>query len=60
MIAANSADTGYQRILLRPDRELGSPTWKVDAGVGFPVYQHSNGNQLVADAYYHLIVGWGF
>ena len=58
--AADSADTGYQRIMLWPGLELDSPTWKIDAGAGFPVYQHANGNQLVANEYYRLIVGWSF
>jgi hypothetical protein len=58
--AADSADSGYQRVLIWPGVEFDFSRFKIDAGVGFPVYQYVNGDQLVTHEFYRLIVGWTF
>lgn len=41
-------NTGYQRVLLAPGLSLTMNTWKLYADVEVPVWQHANGNQLIA------------
>ncbi len=47
--AAGDADnTGYQRVLVSPGLALSVSQWKFYADVELPVYQHMNGDQLIA------------
>ncbi|HTQ15450.1 MAG TPA: hypothetical protein VMH86_16390 [Rhizomicrobium sp.] len=41
-------DTGYQRLIVSPGLSLSVNQWKLYADVELPVYQHMNGNQLIA------------
>jgi hypothetical protein len=41
-------NTGYQRLLLSPGLSLTVNTWKLYADVEVPIWQHVNGNQLIA------------
>jgi hypothetical protein len=41
-------NTGYQRVLFAPGLSLTVNTWKLYADVEVPVWQHVNGNQLIA------------
>ncbi|MDE1920852.1 MAG: hypothetical protein KGJ09_02420 [Candidatus Omnitrophica bacterium] len=58
--AANPADSGYERILLAPGLELDYKRFMVFFDVGFPVYQHINGDQLVAGSLYKVVVSYKF
>ncbi|MGH6872571.1 MAG: hypothetical protein ACREHE_13805 [Rhizomicrobium sp.] len=40
--------TGYQRVLVSPGLALSVDKWKLYADVELPVWQHVNGNQLIA------------
>jgi hypothetical protein len=42
------ANTGYQRVLVSPGLSLSVDQWKLYADVELPVWQHVNGNQLIA------------
>jgi hypothetical protein len=42
------ANTGYQRALISPGVSLSVNQWKLYADVEVPVWQHVNGNQLIA------------
>jgi hypothetical protein len=57
---ADSANSGYQRVLLAPGFEVLSGPFRVYADVGFPVYQYMNGNQLTSSELYKLNFGWAF
>jgi hypothetical protein len=46
--AADPANTGYQRAIVSPGLSLSVNQWKLYADVEVPIYQHMNGNQLVA------------
>lgn len=41
-------NTGYQRMLVSPGVSLAVDQWKFYADVELPIYQHVNGNQLIA------------
>jgi hypothetical protein len=58
--AAKPTDSGYERILLVPGLELDYKRVMVFFDVGFPVYQYTNGNQLIASALYKLSVNYKF
>jgi hypothetical protein len=58
--AADADNTGYQRLLLSPGIEIHLHPVKIYADVEFPVYQHMNGNQLVAPALFKLSVSYMF
>ncbi|MBV9080340.1 MAG: hypothetical protein JO102_04390, partial [Elusimicrobia bacterium] len=53
-------NTGYRRLVLSPGVEFDFSSWRLYADVGFPVYQYVNGNQLVATAFYKVVVGRSF
>jgi hypothetical protein len=59
---ANSIPTnsGYTQIFLAPAIELGFSSFKIYADIGFPIYQNVNGNQLVANRIYKVILGYNF
>ena len=58
--AANTPNSGYERILLSPGIELDYKKMMVYFDVGFPVYQYVNGDQLVASALYKVTVSYKF
>jgi hypothetical protein len=58
--AADPTDSGYERILLTPGIELDYKKVMVFFDVGFPVYQYTNGNQLVTPALYKVSVSYMF
>jgi hypothetical protein len=57
---AHPDDTGYGRLLVGPGVHLSAGRFVADAGVGFPVAQNVNGNQLMAARYWRLSAGWRF
>lgn len=54
------ADTGYTRVLVSPAVEAQLDSWKLYADVELPIYQHVNGNQLVAPAALKFIASYSF
>ena len=58
--AADPTDSGYERILLTPGIELDYKKVMVFFDVGFPVYQYTNGDQLVTSALYKVTVSYMF
>jgi hypothetical protein len=58
--AANTPNSGYDRVLLSPGIELDYKRVMVYFDVGFPVYQYMNGDQLVASALYKVNVSYMF
>jgi hypothetical protein len=58
--AADSANSGYTRILLSPGIEFHFHPVKVYADVELPVFQHVTGNQIVAPALFKLNVSYMF
>ncbi len=58
--AADTPNSGYERILLTPAIELDYQRVMVFLDVGFPVYVHVNGEQLVASALYKVTVSYMF
>jgi len=57
---AAPADSGYARVLLAPGLEFHLHPVKVYADVELPVFQHVNGNQLVAPVLFKLSVSYMF
>lgn len=57
---ANPTGSGYSRTLISPGVELSSGEWKLYGDVGFPIYQHVNGDQLTAPVLFKLILSRGF
>jgi len=53
-VQADSADSGFRRILVSPGLELDLSHFKVYADVAVPLYQYFNGNQLAAPIGYKL------
>ena len=58
--AAMPDDTGYERILLSPGIEVETAGLGIYADVGFPVFEHVRGNQLVASALFKINVSYSF
>lgn len=58
--AANPDNSGYERVLLSPGVEVDTAGFRVYGDVGVPVYQHVNGNQLVASALFKLNISHRF
>lgn len=54
------ANTGYSRLLVSPGVAVSVNTWKLYADVEVPIYQHVNGDQLVASAAVKLIASYSF
>ncbi|MEJ0009797.1 MAG: hypothetical protein WDN72_04295 [Alphaproteobacteria bacterium] len=62
-LGANSdpENTGYDRVMISPGVEVDTVDGtRLYADVAFPVYQHVNGNQLVAPVYFKLNIGHTF
>ena len=58
--AANSDDSGYQRILLSPGIEFHIHPVKIYADAEFPVYQNFTGNQLAAPVLFKVSLSYMF
>jgi hypothetical protein len=58
--AANSDNSGYQRILLSPGVEFHIHPVKLYADVELPVYQHVTGNQVVAPVLFKVSLSFMF
>ena len=52
--------SGYQRVLISPGVEYDINDVKLYGDVELPVWQHTNGNQLVAPVLVKLVVGYSF
>lgn len=59
-ILADAPDSGYSRVLLTPGVEFDMGSLTVYTDVGFPVYQYTTGNQLVASELYKLNIAYHF
>jgi hypothetical protein len=53
-------NTGYTRVLASSGISLSVNAWKLYADVELPVWQHVNGNQLIAPAAVKLIASYNF
>jgi hypothetical protein len=58
--AADTPNSGYERILLTPGIEVDYKRFMVFFDVGFPIYVNVNGDQLVASALYKVTVSYMF
>jgi hypothetical protein len=58
--AANTENSGYQRILLSPGIEFHLHPVKIYADVELPVYQNFTGDQLAASVLYKVSASWMF
>lgn len=58
--AAETDNTGYERVLLSPGIEVDTGEVRIYTDVAFPVYQHVNGNQLIAPVLFKLNVSRHF
>jgi hypothetical protein len=58
--AANTDNSGYQRILLSPGIEFHLHPVKIYADVELPVYQNFTGDQLAASVLYKVSASWMF
>jgi len=58
--AADSDNSGYQRILLSPGVEFHIHPLKIYADAEFPVYQNFTGNQLAAPVLFKVSASWMF
>ncbi len=59
-INANVENSGYTQIFFAPAIELNFSSFKIYTDIGFPIYRSVNGNQLVANKIYKLILGYNF
>jgi hypothetical protein len=57
---ADSQGSGYQRLVVAPGIEMAVGRWKFYGDLGFPVYQHVNGNQLTAPVLFKAVVSRSF
>jgi hypothetical protein len=58
--AANPDGSGYTRVMLSPGIQVSSGLWSLYGDVEVPVYQHINGDQLVAPVLFKMIVSRSF
>jgi len=57
---ADPPNSGYKRLLISPGVEYDVNAVKIYGDVELPVYQYTNGNQLVAPVLLKFIVGYNF
>lgn len=57
---SNKENSGYVHTYFAPALELSFGNFKTYADVEFPIYQHTKGNQLVANRIYKFILGYNF
>lgn len=58
--ASDTDNSGYSQAFLAPAIELNFGKVKTYVDVEFPIYQNTNGNQLVPSRIYKLILGYSF
>jgi hypothetical protein len=58
--ASSSVDSGYSQAYFAPAIELSFEKFKLYADVEFPIYRNVNGNQLVPQNLYKMILGYNF
>lgn len=58
--AGDPGNTGYTRLFVSPGVAFQLEAWKLYADVEVPVYQHVNGNQLMAPEALKLIASYSF
>jgi len=58
--AADSEDSGYERLLLSPGIEFHIHPVQIYADVELPVFQNVNGNQLVAPVLFKVNMSYMF
>ncbi len=56
----HNPNTGYNMMFFNPGIELTVDKFKIYADVGFPIYRRVNGNQLVPQNTYKVILGYNF
>ncbi len=66
-LASNPGDTGYDRVFISPGIDItkvideqNNRTFKLYGDIEIPVYQHTNGNQLVAPYQVKIVAGYTF
>ena len=66
-LASNPGDTGYDRLFISPGIDItkvvddqNNRTFKLYGDVEVPVYQQTNGNQLVAPYLFKIVAGYTF
>jgi len=52
--------TGFSRVLVAPGIEFDTARIRVYADVGFPVYQYTTGDQLIASRFFKLNIAYHF
>ena len=57
---ADSQGSGYERLVVAPGVEVAVGRWKLYGDLGFPVYQHVNGNQLTAPLLFKAVISRSF
>lgn len=57
---ADAPNTGFSRLLIAPGLEFDTAQIRWYMDVGFPVYQHTTGNQLVASQFFKLNISYHF
>jgi hypothetical protein len=57
---ADAEDTGFSRILIAPGVEFDAARVRVYTDIGFPIYQYTTGNQLVAAQFFKLNISYHF
>ena len=60
LATADSQGSGYERMVVAPGIEMAVGKWKLYGDLGFPVYQHVNGNQLTAPVLFKAVVSRSF
>jgi hypothetical protein len=58
--ASDSFNSGYSQVFFAPAIELNFSSFKIYGDVEFPIYRNVNGNQLVAQRLYKMILGYNF
>jgi hypothetical protein len=59
-VNADPPNSGYQRLIAAPGLEYDTGNLKFYADIEWPVYQNTNGDQLVAPRAYKLIMSYSF
>ena len=60
LATADSQGSGYERLVVAPGIEMAVGRWKLYGDLGFPVYQHVNGNQLTAPLLFKAVISRSF
>ncbi len=58
--ASDQQNSGYSQAFFAPALEVNFNKFKIYADVEFPIYRNVNGNQLVAQNIYKMILGYNF